>query len=53
MRGTSKRPDLSQVILTLNLLSTLALGFVLNLLKTPFKNLSYVPYRIVCEHEIV
>lgn len=49
-----KGPELSQVALALNFLSTLALGFVFNLLKTPFKKkVSYVPYRIVCEHEIV
>lgn len=32
-----KAPDLSQLDLALNFLSTLALGFVYNLLKTPFK----------------
>lgn len=52
-----KAPDLSQRDLALNFLSTLALGFVYKLLKTPFKkkkkHVSYVPYRIVCENEIV
>lgn len=32
-----KAPDLSQQDLALNFLSTLALGFVYKLLKTPFK----------------
>lgn len=50
-----KAPDLSQLDLALNFLSTLALGFVYNLLKTPFKKktYSYVPYRSVCENEII
>lgn len=34
-----KAPDLSQLDLALNFLSTLTLGFAYNLLKTPLKNI--------------